>query len=111
MVIQVGPKCACVLVIMMKMETIPNLREINGVLKVFRICYASPGAVAVILGAQSNSHTGFMTKNIAIKWRIFGYVCCFIHVLCWSFNIVVQKKYIFSDNKSKWNSCPVYVTA
>ena len=93
------------------METIPNLRKINGLLKVFRICYASPGAVAVILGAQSNSHTGFMTKNITIKWRIFDYVCCFIHVPCWSFSTVIQKKYIFSDIKSKWNSCPVYVTA
>ena len=110
-VMQLGPICTYVLVIIMKMETIPNLREINGLLRIFGIFYASSGALVVILGAQSDSHTGFMTKNIAIKWRIFGYVCCFIHVLCCSFNIVIQKKYIFSDIKSKWNSCPVYVTA
>ena len=52
-----------------------------------------------------------MTKNITIKWKILGYACGFIHVLCCSFNIAIQKKYIFSDIKSKWNSCPVYVTA
>lgn len=67
MVIQVGPKCACVLVIMMKMETIPNLREINGVLKVFGIFYASSGALVVILGAQSNSQKGFITKKITTR--------------------------------------------
>ena len=108
---QLAPISTYVLVIIMKMETIPNLREINGLLRVSGIFYASSGALVVILGAQSNSHTGFMTKNITIKWKIFGYACCFIHVLCWSFNIVIQKKYIFSDIKSKWNSCPVYVTA
>ena len=111
MVMQVGPICTCVLVIIMKMETIPNLREINGVLRVSGIFYASSGSVVVILGAQSNNHTGFMTKNITLKWKIFGYVCCFIHILCWSFNLIIQKKYIYSDIKSKWNSRQVYVMA
>ena len=55
MVMQVGPICTCVLVIIMKMETIPSLREINGVLRVGITCTLS-GAVVVILGSQSNSH-------------------------------------------------------
>ena len=110
-VMQLGPICTYILVIIMKMETVPNLREINGVLRVFGIFYASSGALVVILGAQSNSHTGFMTKNITIRWKIFGYVCCFVHVLCCSFNIIIQKKYIFSEIKSKWNAYPVYVIA
>ena len=47
---QLGPICTYVLVIIMKMETIPNLREINGLLRVFGIFYASSGALVVILG-------------------------------------------------------------
>ena len=93
----------------MKMEAIPYLGEINGVLKVFGIFYASSGALVVILGAQSNSQKGFMTKKITTRWKIFGYACCFVHVLCCSLNIMIQKKYISSDIKSKWNSYPVYV--
>ena len=111
MVMQVGPICTCVLVIIMKMETVPSLREINGALRVFGITYALSGAVVVILGSQSNSHTGFIASNITVEWKIFGYACCFISVLCWSFKIIIQKKYIFSDIKSKWNSYQVYVIA
>ena len=92
---QLGPICTYVLVIIMKMETIPNLREINGLLRVFGIFYASSGALVIILGAQGNSHTGFMTKNITIKWKILGYACGFIHVLCCSFNIVIPKEIYF----------------
>ena len=106
---QLGPICTYILVIIMKMEAIPNLREINGVLKVFGIFYASSGALVVILGAQSNSQKGFITKKITTRWKIFGYACCFVHVLRCSLNIMIQKKYISSDIKSKWNSYPVYV--
>ena len=56
MVMQVGPICTCVLVIIMKMETIPSLRKINGVLRFSGITCALSGAVVVILGSQSNSH-------------------------------------------------------
>ena len=87
------------------------MREINGALRVFGIFYTSFGSVVVILGAQSNSHTGFMTRNITIKWTIFRYACCFIHMLCWSFNLIIQKKYIYNDIKSKWNSRQLYVIA
>ena len=111
MVMQVDPVCTCVVVIIMKIEIIPSLREINGVLRVSGITCALPGAVVVILGSQSNSHTGFIASNKTVKWKIFGYACCFISILCWSFKIITQKRYIFSDIKSKWNSYQVYVIA
>ena len=52
-----------------------------------------------------------MTKNITVKWKILGYACGFVHALFCPFNIIIQKKYIFGNIKSKWNSCPVYVIA
>ena len=99
MVTQVGPICTCVLVIIMKMETIPSLREINDALRVSGITYALSGAVVIILASQSNSHTGFIASNTTAKWKVFGYACCFISILCWSFKIIIQKRYIFSDVK------------
>ena len=79
-VMQLGPICTYVLVIIVKMETILNLRETNGLLRVSGIFYASSGALVVILASQSNSHTGFMTKKYNnkmedISLRLLLYSC------------------------------------
>ena len=106
---QVKPLCTYFFVVIMKMESIPNLKEINGFLKIAGTLFASFGAVIVILGAQSN--TGFMTRNKKPGLQIFGFVSIFAHVLCCSLSVVIQKKYVFSAPESKWKSRPLYVTA
>ena len=106
---QVTPLCTYFLVVVMKMESIPNLREVNGFLKIAGILFASTGAVIVILGAQSN--TGFMTRSERTGLQIFGFVSLFAHILCHSLSVVVQKKYLFSAPDSKWKYRPLYVTA
>ena len=106
---QVTPLCTYSLADIMKMETIPNLKEINGFLKVAGTLFASFGAVIVILGAQTN--TCFMTNHESTRLQIFGFGSCFAHILCLSLSVVVQKKYIFSDGGSKWNVRTLYVTA
>ena len=106
---QVKPLCTYFFVVIMKMESIPNLKEINGFLKIAGTLLASFGAVIVILGAQSN--TGFMTRNKKPGLQIFGFASIFAHVLCCSLSVVIQKKYVFSAPESKWKSRPLYVTA
>ena len=106
---QATPLCTYFLVVIMKMKTIPNLKEINGFLKIAGTLFASFGAVIVILGVQSN--TGFTTSNESTRLQIFGFVSGIAHILCVSLSVVVQKKYIFTDCESKWNVRSLYVTA
>ena len=76
----------------MKMETIPNLKEINGFLKIFGTLFASFGAVILVLGAQSNK--SFMLRNERTGLRVFGFFSIFAHILCYSLSVAVQKKYV-----------------
>ena len=84
------PLCTYFLVVIMKMETIPNLKEINGFLKVAGTLFASFCAVIVIFGVQSN--TGFITNNESTRLQIFGFVSGTAHILGVSLSAVVQKK-------------------
>ena len=95
-----------------RVEKLPNIRRLNGILKLLGVLLAVGGAFMLTFGKQKQHKTNEVIDRIESEaFLIFGYLCILYNTISMALLAILQKKYIFNNADSRWKSSPFNVIA
>jgi len=106
----IAPVWTCVLVVIFRIEPMPNIKTLRGVAKVIGVLCAVAGAIITTIGKQSKHETKAENDNSS-GTETLGYIALICNTLCLSVYVILQKKYVFNVPTSRFRHLPIGLTA
>lgn len=107
----VVPVWTVIVAVLVKIEPLPNITKLNGILKVLGILLAVIGAIITTIEMKNEHEKNKETKEKSNSKLTFGYISLLINTFSMGLYAVIQKQYIFNDANSNWRTSPICITA
>lgn len=101
--------CTVVIAAVLGIEKPPSLTTRHGCAKILGVLSAVGGAV-IILGCRMNRLVENAETPLSKNKSLLGVICLLVNTMCMSGYILIQKRYIFEAEASRWSTLPVSVT-
>ena len=102
-----APVWGIVFAVLLKIENIPNIKALDGILKILGIILGVLGTITAVLGKLKFKQR--LPQKPLVE--IVGYSFVISSPMVLSLKRVIIKKYLFTQEDSRWKLYPIFVTA
>ena len=100
-----APVWAILFEAILKLENIPSIKTLDGILKATGIILGIPGTVITVLGKLEFKYSKRPMKII------IGYCLLISCPSVRALEIATTKKYVLTQEDNRWKNCPFFLTA